>query len=757
MGWSRCHASLPKGHKQFEFPIDPQIEIDNPQIAMKRFVLIRILEAFFGKEFHEVVKDISLDLAEKIDEIIPLDYKISKKEFKYISRHMPDLSRNREYREDITEYNKDSPLIVTKRTQTKIEVTILHESIKDPSFKAKQETLNRISTAEFITEVTKNKIRNLEDRINSTRIVVRQAASEEASRLLLKDFYYSKNSLIKLWEQSIFEEQKDVWAAILRPDISTVVYRPPLLLKENLSINDISSQISNEINRSSDLNTFLNWLLKEYFFIPLDYPLNPWKFIGEYIKKKKISSKDVLYFLIKWIDGNNDPLANLITLEVVLNLRANAEKDEKNEFVGDRFFNFLNQLFEVLLMENREDVSMDKNAFENVKARWNFRLEFSRYYLKYIDLNFNKPMDDEYKVVLAWWLASEVEILLLKYLSKFPLEKQTLVLKQNSEKIKMENYIFLEHQLKFKEKEFSVARYYTTVIFPSLTALTLAVIYPMDKNKNTFKGLKEPTIAFNPKFTNVVIHSLIDINLLGIGQIQEVPKRKFNFLWELPLFVSATGFLRTYYGDAFKFLGKDKVELIEFSEEISKPEFLKKHLAEFPKLLESKSLVLAIILSLIESYVQLYGKMPQDASKLKEQKNWIQKLILLNVPLNAFCLKKVTSILMRLILAGDSEWVYILGNQLKNVDYGNLLSRKNEMEMLTWELLTIVILGYDLSILKPVIKRKSTDKIIREILGRIKPYLESFVTRVPAEYRENLRKFLNEIADVPAIVEENKS
>jgi hypothetical protein len=66
------------------------------------------------------------------------------------------------------------------------------------------------------------------------------------------------------------------------------------------------------------------------------------------------------------------------------------------------------------------------------------------------------------------------------------------------------------------------------------------------------------------------------------------------------------------------------------------------------------------------------------------------------------------------------------------------------------------MLGYDLSILNPIVQRKTTSKAIREILGRVKAILESHVIHVPIENRENLRKFLNQIADVPAVPDKNE-
>jgi hypothetical protein len=112
-----------------------------------------------------------------------------------------------------------------------------------------------------------------------------------------------------------------------------------------------------------------------------------------------------------------------------------------------------------------------------------------------------------------------------------------------------------------------------------------------------------------------------------------------------------------------------------------------------------------------------------------------------------------------LISVGNFEWVEVLRDQLKDLDYDKLAEQLNQIhfELLLDHILIIVMLGYDLSILNPIVQKKTTSKAIREILGRVKSILESNVTLAPIENRENLRKFLNQIADVPAILEKNKN
>jgi hypothetical protein len=640
--------------------------------------------------------------------------------------------------------------------------------IKHPSIEIKKNGLKLIDEAEFITDLTKRKIEKLKDRMISATTAYRQDASEEAAKLLLKDFQYVKFFIKELKEKRFKEWPPETLKAILTPDLLTVTLKPPLLIKEKLEIKAITLQIREEINKASDLNAFLDWFLEECYFVPLGHPLNPWEFVKEFIGKRKISCHEALYFLKKWIKANHHPLAYLMALEIVLSLRSKAasgkSEEEKSEFKSDGFFGFLNNLLELLLLEKSEGISKKKYRplFENIKERWRFRTELSRYYLKYIDLNFNKPADDEYKVLLGWWMARDIEKTLTENFSMLSLEEQTLWLKQIVDFIKMERPVNFEHYVRYREKALSIARYYTIVKSSPLTtsALTLAVIYPKRDQEYAFKGLKEPTIALNPKFTDAIINSLPQETLWGEEQILYAQKGQLPFLWELPFCISAPGFLRAYYEDAFEFLGKDKFAIIEFAEAISAPGFLKNDLGNLFNMPEEEKKVKApFLLCSLDTYVQLHGEMPLEAVIFKEHKELIKELILITTPpYNVLCFQRTISILNKMISVGNSEWVEVFRHQLKDLDYDKIAKKLNEMQfyLIQGHILTVVMLGYDLSILNPIVQKKTTSKVIREILGGVKSTLESNVTLVPIENRENLRKFLNQIADVPAISGENE-
>ncbi len=746
--------------KNIEFPPNTRSEVKNAMATL----CAKILETFFGTDWPEPMTAVGKipKLAAELSDIIHLEIDMEHEDIKNSIRLLADYFQNRE---NIPEYDRITPLIVTRQTPTEIAAYLLHELIKVPEIEIKKIALKRIADADYITDLTKSKIENLKERMISAPAAYRQEASEEAAKLLLKDFYYVKACITKLKEKQFMGWRQELLDALLTPDLLTVTWKSPLLINENLALKVIELRIREQINNASYLNTFLDWFLEECYFVPLGHPLNPWEFVREFIRKRKMSCREALYFLKKWVEANRHPMAYLMALDIVLSLRSKSasEELEKVEFKSEEFFKFLTQMLEVLLIDKSESVSMDGPLFKNIKERWHFRTELSRYYLKYMDLNLNEPADDEYKVLLAWWMARDVEKTLIENFTMLSLEEQTLWLKQNVDIIKMERPVNFEHFVRYREKALSIARYYTMVKSSPLTTstLTLSVINPKGGQEYAFKGLKEPTLAFNPKFTDAIINSLPQETLWGEEQILYAQKGQLPFLWELPFCISAPGFLRAYYEDAFEFLGKDKVEIIEFAEAISAPDFLKNDLGNLSNMPEEDKKVKApFLLCSLETYVQLHGEMSLEAVIFKEHKELIKELMTITTPLyNVLCFQRIISILNKMISVGNSEWVEVFRHQLKDLDYDELAEQLNQLqfELLQDHIFRIVMLGYDLSILNPIVQRKTTSKAIREILGRVKSILESNVTLVPIENRENLRKFLNQIADVPAILEKNKN
>ena len=70
------------------------------------------------------------------------------------------------------------------------------------------------------------------------------------------------------------------------------------------------------------------------------------------------------------------------------------------------------------------------------------------------------------------------------------------------------------------------------------------------------------------------------------------------------------------------------------------------------------------------------------------------------------------------------------------------------IELIFRYLVTVVLIGGDYDVLRPLLDKKNRDKKIREPLRRAKPVLESLLPYVPLGSRDNLRQILNDLSDV---------
>ncbi len=142
-----------------------------------------------------------------------------------------------------------------------------------------------------------------------------------------------------------------------------------------------------------------------------------------------------------------------------------------------------------------------------------------------------------------------------------------------------------------------------------------------------------------------------------------------------------------------------------------------------------------------------HSEIPGEAEVLKESKLLAGSILKLDSDLQRACLVTLISILERLREAEHPEWVEALGNIFRNIDYSRCSDRS--METIVSGLIEIVLMGFDYSLLRPIIERKGIDKRVRTELKRIKPILENIFPGVPVAHRENLRRILNDLEDIP--------
>ena len=88
------------------------------------------------------------------------------------------------------------------------------------------------------------------------------------------------------------------------------------------------------------------------------------KRLRSYDKEKAVEVKE-------WIKDKEDPLAYLMAVELVLNARAAAGKEETDAFTNNKFYEFLDGLFKRLLCEENEDV---EKKIRLISLIWQMRM-----------------------------------------------------------------------------------------------------------------------------------------------------------------------------------------------------------------------------------------------------------------------------------------------------------------------------------------------------------------------------------------------
>ena len=241
--------------------------------------------------------------------------------------------------------------------------------------------------------------------------------------------------------------------------------------------------------------------------------------------------------------------------------------------------------------------------------------------------------------------------------------------------------------------------------------------------------------------------------MLGDGQIPIDVESELPLLWNFPLCISAPAFLRNYYENAIDFLGEGKVGVIKLAESVSQTNFLDTELINIPQYIKEKQgLLLSVTLASLKAFVFTRGKMPEGATVFEENEMLGRAISELEDNWAAPCLSTLAKIVGRLQAAGDFNWSKIISKLFETIDYS--LCSKQTIEWVVPELIGVVLLGCDYSLLAPIFKRKASDKRVRRALGYVKISLEYSFPRVPGTYRENIRRILNDLEDIPFPEEE---
>lgn len=383
----------------------------------------------------------------------------------------------------------------------------------------------------------------------------------------------------------------------------------------------------------------------------------------------------------------------------------------------------------------------------------------ARYYIKYIDLNIKENLEDEKKIALAWLMARELESSVVQSLKDLNIKDKILTIEQNTKRVieRQENLIGFTHLFEDQRQYVSPGRYCTLEIRYLLASAALSMLAPGDKRDKEeiapLTGLKQPATALSIELRDEIINKLMIHTMLGDGQIPIDVESELPLLWNFPLCISAPAFLRNYYENAIDFLGEEKTGVIKLAENVSQSNFLDTELINIPQYIkEKRGLLLAVTLASLKAFVFTRGKMPEGATVFEENKMLGREISGLEDNWAAPSLSILAKIMSGLQAAGDFNWARVIGKLFEKIDYSSC--SEQTIEWVVPELIGVVLLGCDYSLLGPVFKRKASDKRVRRALGYVKISLEYSFPRVPGAYRENIRRVLNDLEDIPIPEEE---
>ena len=499
--------------------------------------------------------------------------------------------------------------------------------------------------------------------------------------------------------------------------------------------------------------------MENIYFLPFDKPLNAWDNVINSIltlrkqKEGKIDINDIDIFnsLKEWLLDKKDPLAFLITLELILTIRANVEKKDETFFIQNEYYDFLNEVLTNLMFIDKENIP---ERTKLIGVLWRIRLLLARYYLKYIDLNLEDNLNDDQKVALSWWMARQLCNVLIQYTNNLEINSKMKWLESQIKNIiePQLDLIGFSHLFRNEEKNISLNRYNTLEGHHLLTTATLALLIPYVDDANNqniiFKGLIYPTESLSSEIIEEFIEKLNLHIILGDGQVVIDKKSELPVLWNIPLCKSVPLFLKKYYAKSFDLLGKEKIQIIQLAESIKLPDFLDLELPNLFKYIKNKNgAILTIILSSLKKYLYISGEMPKKSDILKKRNTLINDINNLNQIWSDICIPILGQIFYKLQIFNELDWCETFSKLFKKLNYSQF-SEKIINNLIT-DLVAVILLGGDFKLFKSFSNLKNENKHVRNSLIGIKRILEYLFPQVTVEYRENVRKILNELENLP--------
>lgn len=663
--------------------------------------------------------------------------------------------------ETISEYIPKGPLILMEEKEKEISILSVDDLISAPSSAVRTRTVNLLLSADysnFLLSATKELIIKNKSKIQDANKATWSPIANEIKNALLQDFRYSCQVFIQAFKLNNRELVKRAFESVLTPSTEALVHDLPDVILHPVWQDDLAHKINAKFAGLSSHEDVLDKFLSSIYFIPFSGSLSPWNFIKNTPPFSKLAANDrkEIFNLIKsWVKDHPDPFANLIAIDIVLNIRRQADSGD-NFFKDEAFLQFFDELLEPLVATKANDIT--SKTSELIKVVWQIRSSLAKYYLQYIDLNSKLDLSDERVVTMAWWMSQELTNAILESVSSLSIEDRIKRLRIRADDIvnDITQEIALRYLMLYKSKQMSLSRYFTLESARLLPIVTFSILMPsQDSSKvkeSAFYGLISPTKVFPPNLINRIVENIIDYSvsyvIRGESQIYNQDSESYSVLWDTPFGITFPKFLREYYGEAFQYLGKDKVDSIMLLEYVSTPGFLDENLAKLKQLIDDKKYgELALTFAALKTNILMSGKIPEVVESLNECVGLPLELIKSNDTLGMVCLHLLIEIFKELQSIGDEAWLKVFDGLFSDVDYTNLPDDQNNR--IISHLVDLVFLGHNVSILDKLLIRAKHEGHGRRQFAETKKQLYSIRDKMPIESRENIKELIKRLEDIP--------
>lgn len=187
---------------------------------------------------------------------------------------------------------------------------------------------------------------------------------------------------------------------------------------------------------------------------------------------------------------------------------------------------------------------------------------------------------------------------------------------------------------------------------------------------------------------------------------------------------------------------------IRIAEDVSKSGFLDEEFPLLPKRIKDNEGSLATVaLAALYVFLCTRGKMPKSARVFEEDPMLVRNISRLEDSSGWHCLLILLTILGQLQAWGDFKWAGVIAKLFCHVDYSGM-SDSSTMQVVGGAI-SVVLLGVEYALLKPILDMGASDKKVRDALGRLKEWLSYAFPQLPGSHREAARRILSALEDIP--------